>query len=211
MYDGDMAWDTERTRTLLLDAATAEFSATGLAGARIDRIATAAGVNKERIYSYFGNKDGLFEAVLRRELDDVLRGDVAIDGTGPSAFADYVDGLVERYERHPHLPRLLAWEGLERRSDPLAHDARRPSCIGKVEAIERVLPGIDPADAEHLLLSALTLAGGIWALPQMAVLICGAEEASGVDERRSALRKQAAALAQSFLPAAEEHSGAGVG
>ena len=59
-----MAWDTERTKRLLLDAATAEFSAYGLAGARIDRIAATAGVNKERIYQYFGKKDELFAQVL---------------------------------------------------------------------------------------------------------------------------------------------------
>ena len=40
-----MAWDVERTKQLLLDAATAEFSAYGMAGARIDRIAASAGVN----------------------------------------------------------------------------------------------------------------------------------------------------------------------
>jgi AcrR family transcriptional regulator len=44
-----MAWDTERTKALLLAAATEEFSEKGLAGARVDRIAAAAGVNKERI------------------------------------------------------------------------------------------------------------------------------------------------------------------
>ena len=59
-----MAWDTERTKRLLLDAATAEFSEHGLAGARVDRIAASAGVNKERIYQYFGKKDDLFAAVL---------------------------------------------------------------------------------------------------------------------------------------------------
>ena len=44
-----MAWDTERTKQLLLDAATEEISSFGLAGARIDRIAASAGVHKERI------------------------------------------------------------------------------------------------------------------------------------------------------------------
>ncbi|MGX9902297.1 TetR family transcriptional regulator [Arthrobacter sp. SA17] len=51
-----MAWDIERTKALLLQAATAEFSEKGLAGARIDRIAAAAGINKERIYQYFGKR-----------------------------------------------------------------------------------------------------------------------------------------------------------
>nr|ACX85442.1 putative transcriptional regulator [Arthrobacter sp. NyZ415] len=59
-----MAWNTERTKLLLLATATREFSEKGFAGARIDRIARNAGVNKERIYQYFGNKVGLFDAAL---------------------------------------------------------------------------------------------------------------------------------------------------
>ena len=46
----------------ILDAATAEFSARGIAGARVDRIADAAACNKALLYSYFGNKDQLFDA-----------------------------------------------------------------------------------------------------------------------------------------------------
>ena len=57
-----MARDADRTRKRLLTAATDEFAALGIAGARIDRIAAAAGCNKAMIYAYFGNKDRLFEA-----------------------------------------------------------------------------------------------------------------------------------------------------
>ena len=37
-----------------------EFSAYGIAGARVDRIASAAKANKQAIYAYFGSKDALF-------------------------------------------------------------------------------------------------------------------------------------------------------
>ncbi|MFE3585011.1 TetR family transcriptional regulator, partial [Streptomyces vinaceus] len=36
------------------------------------RIARAAGVNKERIYAYFGDKEGLFGAALESELLAVI-------------------------------------------------------------------------------------------------------------------------------------------
>ena len=55
-----------RSQQALLDAATVEFSLRGLDGARIDRIAERAGVNKRLIYYYFGSKDDLFLAVLTR-------------------------------------------------------------------------------------------------------------------------------------------------
>ncbi len=61
----------ERTRTQILEAATDEFSARGLAGARVDSIANAAGVNKRMLYHYFGNKEDLFLAVLERAYEKI--------------------------------------------------------------------------------------------------------------------------------------------
>jgi len=52
------------TRARILDAALGEFSAYGLAGARTDRIATSAGVNKALLYYYFDSKEGLYTAAL---------------------------------------------------------------------------------------------------------------------------------------------------
>jgi TetR/AcrR family transcriptional regulator len=54
----------DQTRARILDAATSEFSANGLAGARTERIAEAAGVNKALIYYYFRSKDALYAAAL---------------------------------------------------------------------------------------------------------------------------------------------------
>jgi AcrR family transcriptional regulator len=51
-------------RDEILAAARAEFARHGLAGARIDRIATSASASKERLYSYYGDKAALFQAVL---------------------------------------------------------------------------------------------------------------------------------------------------
>jgi AcrR family transcriptional regulator len=60
--------DPERTRQALLDAALAEFSAKGLAGARVGDIAERAGVNKQLISYYFGGKEGLYRALGDRWL-----------------------------------------------------------------------------------------------------------------------------------------------
>jgi len=54
----------DQTRARILDAATREFSANGLAGARTERIAEAAGVNKALLYYYFRGKDALYAAAL---------------------------------------------------------------------------------------------------------------------------------------------------
>lgn len=56
--------DAERTRALILEAAAKEFARSGLSGARVDRIATEAGLNVRMLYYYFRSKDDLFLAVL---------------------------------------------------------------------------------------------------------------------------------------------------
>jgi TetR/AcrR family transcriptional regulator len=58
---------TERsaeTRGRILDAALREFAANGLAGARTETIAAAAGVNKALLYYYFESKEKLYVAAL---------------------------------------------------------------------------------------------------------------------------------------------------
>lgn len=52
------------TRARILDAALKEFSAKGLAGARTEQIAAAAGVNKALLYYYFESKEKLYLATL---------------------------------------------------------------------------------------------------------------------------------------------------
>jgi len=54
----------EESRAAILRAAVAEFAEFGIAGARTDRIAQAARVNKALLYYYFKDKDALYEAVL---------------------------------------------------------------------------------------------------------------------------------------------------
>ena len=48
----------------ILKVATQEFANKGLAGARIDEIAAATRTSKRMIYYYYGNKEGLYLAVL---------------------------------------------------------------------------------------------------------------------------------------------------
>jgi len=53
-----------RTRAAILGAAERIFARAGLAGARTDAIAAAAGVNKALLYYYFQSKERLYEAVI---------------------------------------------------------------------------------------------------------------------------------------------------
>ena len=61
---------TPDTRTAILNAAEPIFAERGLAGARIDAIARAAGVNKALIYYYFKSKDALYLAIVERHMKE---------------------------------------------------------------------------------------------------------------------------------------------
>ncbi|QOG23065.1 MULTISPECIES: TetR/AcrR family transcriptional regulator [Bradyrhizobium] len=63
--------DPVATRNKLLTAARLEFAKHGFAGARVDEIAERAGVNKQLVYHYFGDKDALYLAVLEWVYADI--------------------------------------------------------------------------------------------------------------------------------------------
>lgn len=106
-----MAWDTARTKRLLLEAAVAEFSEHGPQGARVARIAERAGINKERIYQYFGNKDGLFVAALSSELAKAADA-VPLTAEHLADLGEYAGTIYDYQQKNPHLLRLMSWEGL---------------------------------------------------------------------------------------------------
>jgi TetR/AcrR family transcriptional regulator len=107
----------QKTRARILGTATQLFSARGLNGATVDEIAAAAGVNKQRIYAYFGSKNGLFEAVLRDVFERVelfSRETVAKAARAPEKMTEImVTGFLKVHAAHPDLWRLLAWANLE--------------------------------------------------------------------------------------------------
>ena len=63
--------DAERSQGAILAAARDEFAEFGLGGARVDRIAERAGLNKRLIYYYFADKETLFQAVLEQSYRDI--------------------------------------------------------------------------------------------------------------------------------------------
>lgn len=128
-----MPRDSADTRQRLLDAAAAEFATFGIAGARVDRIAEQAGANKSLIYTYFGNKEQLFDAVFGALVVDTVE-DVPIDA---SDLGGYAGRLFDRQLRHPEVLRLALWNQLERGDLEGATSAIAESNHGKTVAISR--------------------------------------------------------------------------
>jgi AcrR family transcriptional regulator len=109
--------DPERTRAGILRAATEEFTARGLDGARVDDIARRAAVNKRMIYHYFGDKEGLYLSVLEATYAAIRTAEIGLD----LANRDPVEGMRELvaftwayFIEHPEFLSLLATENLHR-------------------------------------------------------------------------------------------------
>lgn len=107
--------DAERSQQAILDAASAEFAQHGLAGARVDRIAEAAGLNKRLLYYYFGSKDDLFLAVLEASYARIRQAEQALhlqDMPPVQALRRLTEFTWDYYIAHPEFMTFLNSENL---------------------------------------------------------------------------------------------------
>jgi TetR/AcrR family transcriptional regulator len=103
----------DQTRTRILDAAVREFSENGLAGARTEQIAEAAGVNKALLYYYFDGKEALYQAaiesVAKRVVDSSLAS-MAGDCSAGERIAHFVLNHFDRIHSQQAFQRLMQQE-----------------------------------------------------------------------------------------------------
>jgi AcrR family transcriptional regulator len=109
--------DPERTQAQILAAATAEFTAKGLGGARVDEIARRARVNKRMIYHYFGDKEGLYLAVLEAAYSGIRTAELGLrlaDKDPAAGMRELVLFTWQYFIDHPEFLSLLGTENLHR-------------------------------------------------------------------------------------------------
>ncbi len=165
--------DPKRTRERILAAALREFSAKGFAGARVDRIARRARINKRMLYHYFGNKEDLFREILGRKLEERAAWATA----APDDPGDTLTHWFELACQDLDWVRLIEWEALAVGDGPILSEARRRRAFGsgvdKLRAVQA--KGLLPRelDPRHLLLSMLGLTTFPLAFPQVTRLVTG--------------------------------------
>ena len=200
-----MAWDTERTRARLLQAAVDEFSARGFSGSNIERISTRAGINRERVYAYFGSKRGLFEAALTDRLVNSIEG-VPVTGTGPAAAGAFAEAYFDACGDDPSLARLVQWEGLELAA-PVDTAGRRERSRAKAAELATACRCEDGSASDDLLWTIVTLANGSFAASNLGTIITGDARA---DARRASVVRTARLVAADLIARAPlEPRGAG--
>jgi len=109
--------DADRSQNTILAAARDEFADHGLGGARMDRIAERAGLNKRLIYYYFEDKEKLFQAVLEQAYRDIREQERQLnllDVTPVDALRKLVEFTWNYYLAHPEFLTLLNSANLHR-------------------------------------------------------------------------------------------------
>jgi AcrR family transcriptional regulator len=160
-------YDPEQTKRNILDVATQEFSAMGLTGARVDKIAERTNTTKRMLYYYFESKEGLYEAVLEKVYGDILflEQNLHIDALPPQEGMKRLVGFTFDYhDKHRDFVRLIAIENIHgaKYIKPLkSFKSRNASALKTIEnLLERgVAAGVFRTDIDaidlHLMMSSL--------------------------------------------------------
>jgi TetR/AcrR family transcriptional regulator len=151
------------TRQKLLAAARREFAASGLAGARVDEIAARAGVNKQLVYHYFGDKDALYLSVLEWVYEEIRAQERKLNLVGlppERAIRKLIESSFDHLAAHPDFIVLLNDEnrgGARHVRDSRKLEAMHSPLVSMVDAIlkqgmreGRFRRGVDPV---HLYIS----------------------------------------------------------
>jgi AcrR family transcriptional regulator len=139
--------DPARTKADILEIAAEEFAAHGLSGARVDAIAERMRTSKRMIYYYFGDKEGVFTAVLESAYSSVraIEALLALEALDPEeALRNLVEQTFENDDANEAFIRLVAIENVHRGE----HLVRRGRAVG---AFRDDLDAIDV----HMAISAL--------------------------------------------------------
>lgn len=122
----------ESSRDLLLAAAREAFALRGLEGARVDDIARRARINKQLVYHYFDNKEGLYTAVLEQVYKQIRDQEQALELSSfpaEEAMRRLVEFSFDYLHQNPDFVALIA--------DENAHGGRHLGNSSKVERVNR--------------------------------------------------------------------------
>jgi TetR/AcrR family transcriptional regulator len=138
----------------ILAAAALEFAERGYAGARVDRMARRARVNKAMLYYHFHSKQGLYRALLRQVFSRAsarLRAIAASDRPPAEKIDRAIAGIAGFIREHAFFPAIMLREiaegGAHLDRDTLAALAGVPRAVGAIieqGVAQKVFRPVDP-------------------------------------------------------------------
>ena len=186
----------ERSRQRILAAALKEFAANGFAGARVDAIARRACINKRMLYHYFGDKEELFKAVLRRKIAERQAWADGLSGEPEETLPFWFEAACKDAD----WVRLFQWEALQGNWKKVIDEKERRAAterglerVRKRQERGQIAGDLDP---RHVILTMRSLIMFPVAFPQLTRLIMGRSvfDPKFKKERSAFLKKFAAAF-----------------
>jgi AcrR family transcriptional regulator len=167
----------DQTTDRIVKAAAAEFAERGWAGARIERIAAFAGVSKERLYHYVGNKERLYDMTVQEAVEQIAAAEPFV----ADRLGSYVEAMLDFHEaEHQQLIDILLAERQGPRANGplpgeefrLEHYSSRVAALRAAQEDGRVRSDVDP---RVILYAILALVVTVRAVPQLTSLILRAD------------------------------------
>ncbi len=159
--------DPVATRENILEVAMEVFAESGLSGARVSEIARKMRTSQRMIYYYFGDKEGLYRAILERayagirQMESVLE----LENLEPvAAMRKLVETTLDYEERHPEFVRIVGIENLHQARHMTDVSSLRKQNNAVVKRVEEILErgrseGVFRKDVQaleiHMVISAL--------------------------------------------------------
>jgi AcrR family transcriptional regulator len=187
-------------RQRILRSASEEFAEHGFSGARINRIAEAANVNKQLIYHYFDSKEGIYAAVLGEMLTSLHD---SVDAA--SGFRQLMRQIGEPETRRAW-SRMVAWEGLAGDRPVVSAVERQQSIDRQVQAIMRLQREGQVAadiDARFALATIYAIGTAPFVIPQL-IDFCLGPQASESEDTMAAWADMLTRLFTRRAPAARD-------
>jgi AcrR family transcriptional regulator len=132
----------QATRDGILKAATKVFAKYGFDGGSVEKISSAAKSVDRMLYYYFGNKEGLFIAVIEdmyRQMNEA-EAELVLDTEQPvQALKDVIAFVLNYYRRHPEFVTLLNTENLHQGRHIVKLDQAAQYSSPAVDVIRRIL------------------------------------------------------------------------
>jgi len=132
--------DPEATKTRILDAAEVEFAQGGLLGARTEAIAAKTGVTKAMLYYYFGDKEGLYLAVLERAYTRRMAALQKVDlhSLEPEqALRAFISAFLDEVGVNRNLPAIFFYEGIQNQGRFYSQIAMQSLYMPLVDLLQR--------------------------------------------------------------------------
>jgi TetR/AcrR family transcriptional regulator len=185
------------TRDRILEAARTDFAEYGQAGARVDRIARSAGVNKAMIYYHFHSKEDLHREVVGeffRRMIGRVQAQASEFGTLEQVFRAIADTHIHMCLSEPELVRIVLRELADPRTEALDQmtsvlvTSGLPTSVARTMETAMARGDLRTVDVRQTIVSFLTMSLGYFIMAPILERVWGITDRTAfLDERRDAM------------------------